>query len=230
MAINIVDIDDTVYVGINGITGGLEIEDQEDYRTRVGESHIITPSVATNSMIKYSCKKIVGNTRVYIVNPQVTTDGYVITGGIRGTAGYLPNLGEVVIYILRDNDTSIIPSAIKLAETKQQIIDDGNWTSCNSTDNLFVLAPTITSANFVFTSITPNTITMQNAIKEQLSIFFIDNADVNGETKLNSIESFLDQVQDSTGEFLTDYTMTTPSADLSASSGELFVRGTVTFS
>jgi uncharacterized phage protein gp47/JayE len=230
MTINIVDIDDTVYVGVDGITGGLEIEDQEDYRTRVGESHIITPSVATNSMIKYSCKKIVGNTRVYIVNPQVTDDGYVITGGIRGTAGYLPNLGEVVIYILRDNDTSIIPSAIKLAETKQQIIDDGNWTSCNSMDNIFVLAPIVTEVNFVFTSITPNTITMQNAIKEQLSIFFIDNADVNGETKLNSIESFLDQIQDATGEFLVDYTLTTPSADLSASSGELFIRGTVTFS
>jgi uncharacterized phage protein gp47/JayE len=229
LSIDVVDIDDTAYVGIDGIEGGLEEEEIEDYRERVGESHTIVTGTESNSMIKYSCKKIVGNTRVYIENPSVTEDGYVITGGIRGTAGYLPNLGELVVYILRDNDFSITPSAAKLAETKQQIIDDGNWTSRNTPDNLFVLAPTLTAVNFVFTAITPNTITMQNAISEQLDSFFTDNADVGSETKLNTIESFLDQVQDSAGAFLTDYTMTSPSADLSADHGELFIKGTVTF-
>jgi hypothetical protein len=230
LKINVVDIDDTVYVGVDSIDGGIDEEEIDDYRERTGESHSLTVGISTESMIKYSAKKVAGNTRVYVLRPAVDDDGFVVTGGTRGTAGYLPNLGETVVYVLRDNDASIIPSAAKLAETKAQIIADGNWPTQTSEANLFVLAPNDEAVDFTFTSITPNTITMQNAISEQLTIFFIDNADVSQDIKLNTIESFLDQIQDSTGAFLTDYTMTAPAADQVADSGDIFVRGTVTFS
>jgi uncharacterized phage protein gp47/JayE len=230
LIIDVVDIDDTVYVGVDGIDGGIEEEEIEDYRERTGESHSLTVGISTESMIKYSAKKVVGNTRVYVLRPEVDVDGFVVTGGTRGTVGYLPNLGETVVYVLRDNDASIIPSAAKLAETKAQIIADGNWPSLTASDNLFVLAPNSEAVDFVFTSITPNTVTMQNAIRDQLAIFFIDNADVSEDVKLSSIESFLLQIQDSTGAFLTDYTMTSPAADQVADSGDIFGRGTVTIS
>ena len=229
MKIDVVDIEDDVFVGVDGITGGLEEEEIEDYRERVGESHILIPGISTEAMIKYSAKKIVGNTRVYVIRPTVDEYGHVITEGTRGDAGYLPMLGEAVIYILRDNDPSIEPSQAVLDETKAQILSDGSWSSLTSEDNLFVLAPTIIEVDFTFTSITPDTSTMRAAIEEQLATFFIDNSDIAGIVYLDEVKTFLRQVQDSTGAFLTGFTMTIPSDDLEADEGELFILGTVTF-
>lgn len=229
LKIDVVDIEDDVFVGIDGISGGLESEELEDYRERVGESHVLIPGISTEAMIKYSAKKITGNTRVYVIRPTVDEYGHVNRGGTRGSAGYLPLLGETVVYILRDNDLSIIPIQAVLDATKAQIISDGAWSSLVSDDNLFVLAPTATDVNFTFTSITPDTSTMRAAIEDQLEIFFLENSDIKGKVKLKTIDGFLDQVQDSTGAFLTDYTYTSPSADLEADDGELFVRGAVTF-
>jgi uncharacterized phage protein gp47/JayE len=223
--LQITNIDSTIYVGYDGFSGGENQENIEDFRTREGEAHSTTPGLTTNPSLTYSAKKISGNTRVYIIRAR--SDGGI---GTKNTAGYIPQLGETVMYILRDNDASIIPSAATLVLTKQQILNDGNWSTILPEDNLMVLAPILDNQNFIFTSITPNTLTMQNAINAQLLTFFQDNADVGGTIKLQSITSFLDQIQDPiTGDFLTDYTMTTPSADIVASSGHIYTLGTVTY-
>lgn len=226
MTIDYPNMDTDIFVGIEGIIGGLDEEPIEDYRTRVGESHNLTPGIATSPSIVFSAKQIAGNTRVLVVRPV-----YDDTGGTRGVAGYKPDLGEVVVYLLRDNDPSIIPGATILEETKQKIIDDGIWPSFTPEENLFLLAPILLEQNFIFTSITPNTSTMQNAIRDQLVLFFQDNAEINGTITLDQINSFLRQIQDpSNGSFLTDFTYTVPNGNIVADSGEIYTVGTVTFS
>lgn len=217
-------LDGIIYVGVDGIAGGLDEESIEDYRTRVGEAHNLTPGIATPPSIVASAKSIAGNTRVFVVRPNGTS------GGTQGEAGYKPELGETVVYILRDDDTSILPSSAVLTETKDQIIDDGLWPTFLRDYHLFVLAPTLVTQDFAFSSITPNTVTMQNAIKEQLPSFFEDNADIEGTITLDEVNAFLLQIQDSTtGEFLTAFTYTDPSADIVADSGEIYTLGDVTF-
>ena len=229
LSISVVDIDTDVYVGIDGIAGGFDQEDIEAYRERVGESHVLIPGIATDSMIKYSAKKISGNTRVYVIRPEVDAFGAVVEGGTRGTAGYYPALGEAVVYVLRDNDVSITPSGAILTQTKAQIISDGAWSTLTSDDNLFVLAPTVTAVNFVFTALSPDSTTMRTAIEEQLETFYKDNSDIAETVYLDDVKSFLRNIQDSTGTFLTSFTLTSPSADSVAGAGELFELGTVTF-
>jgi uncharacterized phage protein gp47/JayE len=226
LSISVIDIDDTAYVLNDGIEGGLEEEDIEAYRVRVGESHTLTPGIATIPTIKFSAKKVEGNTRVFVFRGQNTSSG------TPGTSGYIPSLGETVVYILRDNDVNIIPSSTKLAETKQQILDDNIWTTLVPESNLYLLAPILVEENFTFSSITPNTATMQNAIRDQLDDFFRDNAMVglpSYTVNLTDIESFLRQVQDSTGAILQAFTLDSPSGDLVAGSGEIYAKGTVSF-
>jgi uncharacterized phage protein gp47/JayE len=225
MTINETGLDGFVYVGFGGLVLGRDIEDFEAYRVRVMDSNSLTPGIATPPMEVFSAKSITGNTRVFIVRPNGTSSG------TPGEPGYLPQIGETVIYIVRDDDPSIIPSTSILDATKAQLIADGVWPSFIPDDHLYVIAPLLKTQDFHFTSITPNTITMQNAINNQLPAFFEDNTTVEGGTiLLTTLNKFLDQVQDpDTGKLLTDYVYTTPASDIVQLPGELYTRGNVTF-
>lgn len=225
MEIDLPDINSSVYVGTGGLRGGLTEEDIDDYRVRVGEAHNLTPGIATIPSIVFSVKSISGNTRVFVIRPTETTEG------IPGEAGYRPELGQTVVYFVRDNDTNILPSIAQLTEAKNKIISDGVWPeSFLKTENLFVISPLLKSQDFVFTSITPNTITMQNAIRDQLKFFFEDNSGIEKTIKLSDLDIFLRSVQDpATGDILRDFTYTTPNVDLTTDSGELMILGTVTY-
>lgn len=225
LTISLAGLDGQSYADTDGISGGLDEETEEAFRDRVLEAHNLTPGIATAPSIKFSAKQIAGVTRVFVVRP----DGTV--GGTPGVAGYTPQLGETVVYILRDNDPTIIPSQPELDEVKDQIIGDGLWPSFIPDEYLYVLAPNLSLQDFTFTSITPNTTTMQAAINEQLVAFFEDNAIVGPQTlELDTLNAFLRTVQDTvTGEFLTAFTYSVPASDMTASSGEILSRGTVSF-
>ncbi len=224
LEIDLTNIDQNVFAGIDGIVGGLDQEELEDYRERVGDGHNTTPGIATPPSIKKSAKSIPGNTRVFIVRPDGTS------GGTPGVAGYKPELGETVVYILRDDDPSIQPSAQILAATKQQIIDDGHWPSFIQDELLYVLAPNLLAVDFAFTVISPNTVTMQNAIDTQLVSFFEDNAEIEQTIFLEDLNQFLKTIQDpATGQFLISFTYTLPAGDIIPASGEIAVKGSVTF-
>lgn len=225
MAINFTNLDGQVFVGNDGLSGGLDEENIDDYRDRVGEAHNLTPGISTPPSIVFSAKSVPGNTRIFVVRP----DGTV--SGTPGDPGYKPDLGETVVYVIRDNDPSIIPDAGELTATKDKIIADGQWPTFIPDDKLYVIAPTLVTQDFNFTEITPDTTTMRNAITTQLPAFFQENSDVEGtEIKLSQIDAFLQQVQDqTTGQFLQDFTYTIPAADITPAEGELYTLGTVTF-
>lgn len=225
LTIDVINVEDTAYTHVSGIVGGLDQETIEDYRIRVGEAHTITPGISTTASIVFSAKKIPGNTRIFIVRPI-----FGVTGGVQGQPGYLPQPGEAIAYVLRDQDPNIIPNQQILDATKQQILEDGNWPTFLPDGLLYVFAPILKQQDFIFSSISPNTTTMQNSIREQLAIFFEDNADIQGTILLDDIKSFLRQVQDSvTGQFLEAYVLTTPSTDIVAASGEIYTVGSVTY-
>ncbi len=224
MDIDVTDLTGFVYVGNDGLIGGRDIEDFEVYRVRVLDSNSLTPGIATEPMIIFSAKSITGNTRVFVIKPSGTTSG------TPGDPGYLPEVGETVVYIVRDDDSNIIPSTAILNTTKEQLIADGMWPSNVPDEHLYLTAPELKTQDFNFTSITPNTVTMQNAINNQLPAFFEDNTTVEGATiELKTIEKFLDQIQDEAGQLLTDYTFDIPPGDIVQLPGELYTRGDVTF-
>jgi uncharacterized phage protein gp47/JayE len=230
--ISVTNINPNAYVGNVGITGGYDIEDIEIYRQRVGLAHSLTPGIATEPSLIWSCRKIQGNTRVIIFRPV-----FEQIGGTRGTTGYLPQGGETVIYIIRDNDVDIIPSGTVLTNTYNQIISDGLWPTTNSLSSLMILAPNPVNLNITISNLLPNTATMRTSIQNQLVFFLRDNfrmlkADdtTSGILKIDDLKTFIRNVKDdTTGELITDFTLTSPTIDTNTNYGDILVSGTVTF-
>ena len=165
-----------------------------------------------------------GNTRAFVVRPSLSV------ADPAPAPGMVPAPGQVVVYVLRDNDANIFPSSSILATTKQAIIDNGALPANTYGGDVFVFAPTPETVDFTFTAISPDTPTMRTAIADSLTAFFKDvvdfEEDVTEGAYLGAIQNTQDQV---TGDFLQSFTLSAPSGSVTVGDGEIAVLGTVTF-
>ncbi len=96
---------------------------------------------------------------------------------------------------------------------------------------MIVNAPTAVNVDFTFTALSPNTTSMQNSINTSLEQFFREDVNVGENITEDSYRSAIQSTVDSeTGEKVESFTLSTPSGDISISSGQLGILGTVTFS
>ena len=208
-----------------GLTGGASEESDDAFRARIILSRSIIEGVFTPDQVKLAALSITGNTRAFVKKPTLS-----VCGGGAGTA-VDPVPGQCSVFILRDNDPSIIPSAAILAATKQAIIDDGALPAHTSEVDLFVVAPTLVSTDFDFTALSPDTPTMRSAVTAQLQAFFEDTVDFEETVTEASYLGAIQATQDlQTGQFMISFTLSTPSGNISVSDGEIAVLGNVTFS
>ena len=214
--------DDTAIVQFDGLTGGTSEETDDEYRSRILLSRSIIEGVFTPDQVKLAALSIPGNTRAFVKKPTLS----VCTGG-----GLAPVPGQTSVFILRDNDPSIIPSTTVLDNTKQAIIEDGALPANTSEIDLFVLAPTLVETDFDFTALNPDTPTMRTAVEDQLKAFFEDTVDFEETVTEASYLGTIQNTQDlQTGAFMTSFTLSTPTGDIVVSAGEIASIGNVTFS
>lgn len=217
--------DNDAIVQVPGLVGGAAQETDEAYRERILLSRSIIQGVFTTDQILLSALSIVGNTRVFIINPEDS-----VCDGAAPAPGFTPSPGQVAIYILRDNDPNIIPSQIILDQTKQAIISNGRLPAHVSEIDVFVLAPVPLEVDFAFSSINPDTPTMRTAIENQLTAFFEDSVDFQTDIPETSYTASIQNTRDTqTGEFLQTFSLTSPTGLISVANGEIAIRGTVTF-
>ena len=94
---------------------------------------------------------------------------------------------------------------------------------------LFVLAPSLIDVNFTFTSISPNTQDMKDAITQSLQEFFSSDLVSLGQSVLkNEYESAIFNTIDNSGNSPT-YSLSSPASDIVINSGELARLGTINF-
>lgn len=212
-------------VQFDGLTGGEPEETDEQYRARILLSRSIIEGVFTPDQIKLAALSINGNTRAFVKKPTLS----VCPGGGSGSATD-PVPGQCSVFILRDNDPSIIPSAAVLAATKTAIIEDGAMPAHMSEVDLFVVAPTLVETDFDFTALSPDTPTMRSAVAATLQAFFEDTVDFEADVTEASYLGAIAATQDlQTGDFIVSFTLSTPSGDISVSDGEIATLGNVTF-
>ena len=133
------------------------------------------------------------------------------------------------MYFVRDNDANIIPDSNEIAKAKEAVV--ALRTVKDSDSDVFVYAPTAKTVNFNISNVVPNTATMKTAIENNIKQFFDDNVDLEATLSLDKIKSAIQSSFDmETGKQLDTYTLSTPSADIVCSTGELPVLGTITFS
>lgn len=219
----IVGISESAIADYYGLTGGADVEDDVSYWARLLLFRSSPKGVYTPSQIETAAKRINGTTRAFVRKPELS---------ICESSPTPPVPGQVAVYPLRDNDPSIVPSPTLLAEIKQSIIDYGKLPGQSSEVDLLVLAATLVPTDFTFSSISPDTPTMRDAIKLTLVAFFEDSidfaTDVTEASYLGAIANTQDLI---TGDFLTSFTLSAPSGDITIDDGEIatLVAEDVTF-
>ncbi|QDP66033.1 MAG: putative baseplate protein J [Prokaryotic dsDNA virus sp.] len=216
--------DGTGTAQFDGISGGSDIETDDEYRARILLSRSIIEGVFTADQVKLAALGVAGNTRAFVVTPTLSV------ADPAPSPGSAPAPGQVFVYVLRDGDANIIPTATVLANTKQAIIDNGAMPANTSEADVFVFAPTPVEVDFTFTSITPDTPTMRTAIENQLQAFFDDSVDFEDDvTEADYLGAINNTVDTTTGTEIDSFSLSAPSGTISISSGEIAVLGTVSF-
>jgi uncharacterized phage protein gp47/JayE len=213
--------DDPALVQFDGITGGSSEETDDEYRFRILLSRSIIEGVFTPDQVKLAALSIAGNTRAFVKTPTAS----VCPGG--GTA---PVPGQVGVFVLRDNDPSIIPSQSILDQTKQAVIADGAMPANTSEADVFLEAPDLVETDFIFTALSPDTPTMRTAVDDQIKAFFEDTVEFEQSVTEASYLGAIQGTQDlQTGEFLVSFSLSSPSGDIVISDGEIAAAGDVSF-
>jgi len=212
------------FATFDGITGGADEEDDEALRARVLLSRSIIQGVFTEDQVILAALGIAGNTRVFVVRPILRSDPPIVD------VGTTPAPGQVVVYILRDNDSNIIPSQTVLNNTKQAIIDNGKLPTNTTESDLFVFAPDAVPVDFVFSSLTPDTPTMRQAVIDQLAAFFEDQVQFQSNVTQASYLGAINNTEDlQTNTFIESFSVSTPSGDVAISDGQIAILGDVSF-
>ena len=141
-----------------------------------------------------------------------------------------PSAGYVTIYFTRDNDTNIIPTASQVTDVKNAIIDpDTGIKPANTPDSyVIVSAPTAVNVNFTFSTLSPNTTDMQNSITDALTDYFKNNTNIATDVTEEEYNNIIFSVIDSDGNTPT-FTLSAPVGDVTVTTGELAILGTITY-
>lgn len=194
-------VDAAATVAVGGLVNGADIEGTESLRTRLLERIRTAPQGGAASDYTGWALEVAGVTRVWVYPSQM-------------------GAGTVVVYFVRDDDVgSSIPSAGEVTAV-QTYID----TVRPVTAAVTVAAPTAKTWNFTL-SVVPNTTDVKAAVTAELTDLFRTEGEPGTTLPLSRVRT---AIGIATG--ITDYTLTTPNADLTHAAGEIPVLGTITWS
>lgn len=205
----IAGLNDTAIVSEGEIGGGSDIENDDNLRTRILEAYQRPIALFNVAQIQSQAKLVTGVTRVFV--QEIT-----------------PNIGQVTIYFTRDNDPSIIPSLSEVEAVKESILLIKP--AYIRDEDVIVEAPEPVPTNFTFSSITPNTPNMQQAIIDNLDTFFRTQTVV-GENveETDYICAINNTIDTNTGAKLETFTLSAPIGDISILNNQIGTLGVVNF-
>ncbi len=169
-------------------------------------------------------KVIVTSSTTFVI-PVDSTIPTPATGAITASPA-IPN-GMVKIYFTRDNDLDPIPSGSEIADVKEQILTIKPAHVYD--EDIAVLAPTAVPVNFVFSTLTPNTNAMREAIRATLRALFEDGTNVGESVPAAAYISAIWQTVDAGGNVVEEFTLSSPTGAISVGEGGLATLGTIGF-
>lgn len=158
-----------------------------------------------------------------------------IASSITGTGSILISYstvpaGRVVIYPLFDNQVNIIPSGQQVNDVKNVIIDPDNEVVPANTPDEFVIVKSAIAVSIAitFSSLSPNTTDMRNAISVNLDGFFRNDTVLGQNISLEQVNNIIFTTTDSNGNTPT-FDLSSPPGDTAMDDGEIGTLGTVIF-
>jgi len=203
----ITGVNGTVQVDAEGVTGGSSSEPDDVFRGRF-LSGVQNPTAQFNvQAIIDRAREITGVTRVFV--KEVT-----------------PDIGQVTVYFVRDNDDDIIPTSTQVTNVKNKILEIKP--SNTSDDDVIVEAPDENSVDFEFSALTPDTVSMRNAIAANLEQFFKESTDVGIDIDEDAYRAAIFSTVDTeTGQPMQTFALNFPSGDISNAVNQLPTLGNI---
>lgn len=205
----LVGVDSVTVVDFGAIGGGTALESDEDFRARFQDRTQNPVAQFSDSAIVAQAKLINGVTRVFVQS---------IT----------PLIGMVTIYFVRDNDESIIPTSSEVEDVfdSELLIKPAQmWVN-----DLIVAAPTAVPVDFVFTSLTPDSPTMRDAVTANLGALFREQTVVGVTLEEDAYRSVIwATIDPANGQQITQFDLSAPIGDIPAASNEIQTHGTDTY-
>lgn len=205
----IIGVDDTLTVDFGAVGGGTDEESEDSLRARMLD-RIQNPVAHFNvAAITEKAKEIAGVTRVFV--QEVT-----------------PDVGQVTVYFMRDNDPNPIPTSSEVDKVKENILTIKPANTADS--DVIVEAPTGVVVDYVFTALTPDTSTMRDAITANLRQFHDERTSVGVNIDEDAYRSAIFNTRDTvTGDLVQTFTLSAPVGDIAIATGEIGILGTVTY-
>ncbi len=199
------------FVDFFGLTGGADIEVDDNYRDRIILERSSLEALFNSAQIEQEAKTVAGVTRVLVKN---------IT----------PSFGQVTILFVRDDDIStIIPDTGEIADVKTAIL--AIKPAHTADDDVIVTAPTPITADFTFTALSPDTAEMRNAITSNLTAFFREQVTFEETVEQGEYESVIfTTIDPTTGKKVESFVLSSPVGDIVVTTDEIAVLGTVVYS
>jgi uncharacterized phage protein gp47/JayE len=206
----IAGMNDTGFVQFGELGGGSPIETDDELRSRILEAYQNPISNFNVAQIVAQAKLVTGVTRVFV--QEIT-----------------PDVGQVTVYFTRDNDDDIIPSLSEVDAVKDKLKEIAS-AFFDKENDLIVLAPEPFTINFTFSSTTPNTPTIQQAIVDNLDLFFRTKTEVGANLEeVDYLSVINDTVDTNTGSPLESFVLDSPTGDIMVSDNQIPVLGAVNF-
>lgn len=197
------------HVSALGITGGQDLESLADWLIRIEQRRENPVANFNASAIEARVRLIQGVTRVRVKRNN-------------------PNVGFVTILFVRDDDENIIPDSGQVTLVRNSILEI--LPATNEESDVVVLAPTAVQTDYNFASITPDTLTMRNAIINNIRAYYRDV--VNFETTITNDQyrsAITETIDPDTGQTLTAFTLSSPTGDIVVGDNQLAISGNIIF-
>lgn len=180
--------------------GGTDVESDANYRSRVLLKMRETPMGGAEADYKIWAEEVPGVTRVWV------------TGREEGD-------GTVTVRFVCDDANPIIPDATMIAKVQAHIDEVRPVTAI-----AYVRAPTALTVNFTFADVSPDTDVVKAQIESELRALFAREAAPGSILPISHIRA---AISGAAGE--TDYSLTSPAADIVPGTGRIPVVGSITW-
>lgn len=209
----IAGIDSEGTVQQSGLGGGANDETEEEYRERV----IFREQNPINSFNNARIISEIQNEFVYI------RDVFVFNPEAPFT---FVQAGQVKTFCTKKDDTVMSGGEITDIQT---FLKDNLAEAHTYEGDIFVLNPTFITTNFTFTSITPDTANMRQAIEDNLTSLFNDAVVGDDVTEVEYNRAISNSIDPATLTIISDFTLSSPTGDIVIADGEIAKLGTVNF-
>jgi len=226
----ITEANDPIATGLtpSGITQSdfLAIVDFGATKHNIEDTFAITVTGAVEPEFNVTQQRVIKIDDFKLAYPVLIDTNTTASGTILVTLTVPP--GVVLIHFTRDDDESIIPSAQEATDVKDKLLE---ITPAHTDDrDVIVRPPVAVTVDFTFTLLEPDSNTMRDAITSNLQALFADETEVGKDLKDFEYESVIFQtVNPDTFEAVSNFTLSTPSGDVTILEGELPVLGAINF-